>query len=1047
MSIPTDQQQRDLLEWVDRRREELFGGLNEQINRHIEELTEATQIIPPEVGQNLRGTVRAPPQRRQFYVFHFLSRLTEEAAEGGRPYRTTVITANLFKSEVDAYVDRTINMLSEYSYTEEVTLSRPPKVTPIANTLNIRTMKLRLSPGFERYGVSNISPSGGALCAIDILASNFVGQISNGKHKITREDIHQYFKDVAHSRGDTVEDGFTIEEMREAVAYYNGSYFVAFDAFGDKLMCWKNPSKRSSSRGGICIYCCDGHAWLFKHEKGAKISASSFGPHAPMPKNMYTFADSRVSLEEILAMPPLTVYVPDLGTSQRLFNTTCVGGFIPRVYRVDEDSGNVASFMTRSGSIIRHCSGGQQAEQFAREMKRTFTGKSILGMGMELLESMGFERSCMNEEVRNIMMSQNYYIHQWYTDKKAVDMREELYGVDIRKCFTWCLTQNLPVLCAGDEPVPFTSDEIHSTSFYYLEHEDANKWPLFGTKKWYLGALVLQLIYDGELSPTSIKYEITPGKISRTDVVEKWLTRVNECPNAKDMVNGVIGYMSLSSTSGGGHDVAVLTSIDEMHSYREQGSTIRLVELESGEYESHTGEVACGDDLWLCMRTRPGRPTNRSYTPQCLAIYCYAALRTYMAARDITYGDDWRSAVKAVCVDSVAVLKDKSIPIHVHKEDCEPGDAWHYENGVPLTGPRISCVKKECVPNMVQWQYNPLVWKNVSVDAGVDILDMEGGLFNAGAGYGKSTFMRRLIFAAADRGLKYLVIGPTGIVVDNYRSCGISDSWTAHRALAVDIEVSPLWNSSVDIVFIDEAFAMQSACLALAVEAKRRWGTRVFMCGDSCQNAPPDGSGAINPDGYLMHYLSGGIKIHGGTNYRITGGGREDAWLAAWLDSYRAAIINDTADSSFSIDWSKFQHGKRGLAICCTREECKNINSSHIRDGRRIKGIDYSIYDGMQLLSIINRGNYFNGQLWTVVSSSELTLRHNKTGRVITLTESDLGDFQMGYSLTGHKIQCESLRDAHTIVDPLRGLRAFGHRWLYTALSRTTEWGNLFVSL
>lgn len=959
-------------------------------------------------------------------------------------WRDYTFTVELLPRDLNDKIEELRIGLEALAYVQFAELSQR-HVAPAAAALDVRDMLNRFTPEFTRTGVENVSPAEGLRCAVDVVYSVFGGQISNGKHRITWEDIRKYFAVVASSKGRREEDGYTLDEIRGCVEWLNGSYFVGFNVWGEKVVFWKNPSKRSSARGGLCCMAVDGHAWLFRHEKGSKISAGSFSPVGPMPKGMYCIQQGEISLDVVEKLPVSVVYCDDLSKVHSMFEETVRGGHIPRISGISEDNCLIRGFVTAGGKHVKYVPGAVDGERFAIDMGREFNGKSVYNMGLQLLEKMGFERSHLCEDARAIFASQHYYHHQWYIDEASVQLQKVWWGVDVRRCFTWCLTQRLPVFQVGDEPCLF-GGIIRDVGFYFVDCPEAQKWPLFGRRRWYLGALVARLVSDGELPASGIKMELVPSGVSDGRVVKSWLERVKNCSDSKGVVNGCIGFMKASSVVGEVESSCVLTSFAEARAF--DGASKLLVLDPAG---NNVEEIAEGDKrfAWLCTKRVSGSVGNSNFLPQWLSVACYASLRVYMAARTVIGRTDWRSAIKAVCVDSLAidkraVLVGLELPM---KEDCSDGDIYHSERtsrGVyDLAGPKIRGVRTEPVDPVWVWEPRDVEWKNVSANA--DVLDGPGCLFNAGGGWGKSYFMRELIGLAEKRGLSYLVIGPTGIVKDNYLSAGITCE-TAHRALAIDMEVAPLWTSSVDIVFIDEVFAMQSVCMARVAYNKKRWGTRIFMCGDSCQNAPPDGSGGIRCDGAFMHWLSGGMSVVGVKNHRVVSGGR-NAWFAAWLDSYRDMIMSGATD--IQIPWSEFQTSSDivGLAVCPTLTKCDSINASRMQKGVRYRGVRFDIFRGMQLISRQNRIKYYNGQIWTVVDilRESVGLRHNKTGRTISVEVGELGDFIAAYAITCHKLQCETLRDNHTIVDAAKGVKIFGHRWLYTALSRACSWDLLYI--
>lgn len=962
-------------------------------------------------------------------------------------WRKYTFTVAEFPGDVIDKINELIDIVDTVMY---ISWSRLDKVTNanVVKTLDVRKRLLQLTPAFTRIGVLNICQPGGLKCAIDAVASVFVGQFSDGKHKITKEDVEQYFTEYSAKEGRHIWEGFTVSEIRDAVEYYNGSYFVAFDGFGDKIVCWKNDSQKSKKRGGLCIFACDGHAWIVPHKKGVRISDSNFGLNKPMPKGMYSIKPRAVdiTLEQIEASPMNVVYVDKIEIVDKLFKESCIAGHIPFVGSADLGSSSIISFVTAGEKTIKYCPGATDAEKFARDMKQDFSGGSVYKLALGMLEKMGskggFMRSHLNEETRAIFASQSYYHHQWYADKESWEQKALLYGVDVRRCFTWCLLQRLGVFCVGDEPKKFDGI-IQDVGFYYLDGPDADKWPLFGSKRWYLGALIIQLVNDNEIDPNIIKYAVVPSKVTDSGIVSEWIERIDKCSNPKGVINGAIGFMKASSISGGHAKTHIFTDAAEAYHYREQGCRVRTIYLKN--IEETCAELESVDDraVYVCVQETPGSVSHSNFLPQWLSIACYASLRVYQAAR-LVIGPvtDWRSCVKAVCVDSVAVTDAVDISFKT-KEECSVGDLYHVEKGKELHGPAISCFYKEPVA-VDGYTHFEGVWTSVPCDTSV--LDGPGCIFNAGGGWGKSYFMRSLINRATELGLNYLVIGPTGIVKDNYLSAGI-ECHTAHRALSIDMDVAPLWRSDTNVVFIDEVFAMQSECMAWVIHYKKKWGTRVFMCGDSCQNAPPDGSSIISSSGACMHWLSGGVSVEGVRNYRISGDSVKDSAFAAWLDSYRAAIL---AGESFKIDWKMFQTvpSVRGLAICPTNTMCNEINALKLVDGVNFKGVKFSIFDGMQLISLKNSEKYYNGQIWTVVMiGSFVTIKHNKTGKKITVDALELLHFAPAYAISCHKLQCETIRDDHTVVNPRLGLRIFGHRWLYTALSRTASWDILFISL
>jgi len=948
-------------------------------------------------------------------------------------------------------VDRLLDAVARLFYIED------PYVVSIfseqeTKSFNPNTQRVNLTKNLARPDVQDVSTDN-TRCAIDAVVNAFRKCYHKNRHDpITRAKVNEFFQAIR-----PLDDGYTLHEIRDACIHFNANYFIGYDAFATPIVKYRNPTK--NARPGLAVYAIDGHAYVLPHKSGDRLFDSKFGPknfEIPSKKtfaiydnnlNHYRqqieeaadkdrFTDEHPTLDDILADEVTHWYISDAKHVHVLFKAVVDQGIIPRITNFNKESHTVQGFVVNE-KYVRHSPMAIEGWRISRINNQEYKGKSAYALSLDLLETCGFEPSTLSPGAakifRQIASHTGYYMHQFYTDEKFLEQKDELFGIDIRQAFPSALRFPMPQFTIMDSPKRF-SYNVSANGFYYVIN-NGDKWPLFGNNQWYYGKLILRLLEDGEVSPNDIKYELVPSKTLQPTAFVEWMEVMRDIPNDsfKDISVGMIGFMRTAAKRSDFHTTAVFTDKDEALSYEKYtDAKIYTVPLTHQAGYIEITEENQNNFVWIGHRSSANRDdiSLKNHLPAHTAIISICALKCYEIARDVIAIPNWRDAVAAVCVDNVSIVKK-----YMHKRRFAPksmtkmGDAYHYDDIKHITnrGPNI---KHVYVPPILQ-NYYTLPRNEWGVTKPTKVAKyLSSALFSSAAGTGKTHLAKEIIRHYKEN---VLVAAPTHLVAEAMIADGIP-AVTAHKAFGVGS--APMWTKDTQVVIIDECFMLTNDIMILLCQYKYKYpNTRLFMFGDEAQNEPPDGSPQIPANHPVWHWLANNNMIVSDKNYRILNATGKDKELAEFLDRYRKSILSRTP---IDIPYDMFQRTEEhiGLSIAPTNVLVDAINAMHPK-----------MQKGTPVIMTKNTSEYCNGQMFYVDDITKTTLVNRRTKEMITISPFNMKDAKKCYAATCHRLQGQTLKEPHTVVSPDKALSIFGHKWLYTALSRTDSYNNLFIKI
>lgn len=334
-------------------------------------------------------------------------------------------------------------------------------------------------------------------------------------------------------------------------------------------------------------------------------------------------------------------------------------------------------------------------------------------------------------------------------------------------------------------------------------------------------------------------------------------------------------------------------------------------------------------------------------------------------------------------------------------------------------------------------------------------------LINGYAGTGKTTLVRDYLIPELDkRKLKYEKLAPT-----NMASCQLGGT-TIHKFLAIDEELNVCQKyinkmMNLDYVIVDEISMVNSDILALFQLCKNRSTKTKFIFVGDFRQLPPVGEESKDfENSYIIKWLCGYNKLELNVNKRS-----DNVMTQLSLDVHDKGSVDandfgsfDTFDTDIHLT---FSNKTRKYVNDVLMNKHKTENSVNIKatdedfeENKYCQDVILDINTPVMATKNIKKYGIYNNKYYTVASFSsdskgEWVNLKDEEGEILPWTRETFNKiFVVCYAMTCHKSQGRTITEKYAIWDSdIVGKisHTFAKRWLYTAVTRTTDKDNILI--
>lgn len=1005
-------------------------------------------------------------------------------------WRLHIFSFQVEEANLQEKIDRIQNLLLQHPYIirthildDAVVIRREPVILPPRR----RRMRNFIA---ARAGVLTVEEPTGT-CVIDVIEELFKGRKYGTCKKypktVDRANIVEWFA----TRG-PIEEGYTIDDVLDWCKEHNAGWCIAKDAFGQTILSWTHTdAAHNNTRQGIIMQIVDDHVYYAEYTRGRgkRTKDVDIMPDITYDRKKFETVE-RLQPAHLAEISGQALYVADEHGVHRGYLQEVRSGFIPRILSINPKIGAITEWVSRSGRVVKAVGRPEVGKALSKLCEKEYEGQGVNGLTLDLFEKCGLKTSTLSPDAVELFSDIDSYIHQYLYEKHETLGPKCDYAADISAAFIGACYKGLPRFSIHDEPQERNDDPIHPHGFYFCTDPRAEMFPLFGSNRWYVGALLQRLIDDNEIAADSLTHQITPREVVPGSVAEKWwaaMWDVMDEPNdfsrhdlRKKLTVAAIGSMKARAYKQYcGRSQVFHYLAEALHYKNEYGGRLLHIPLldenpptvsgmsEPQEFDA-AAHITDEDDpskyVWLVQITGEERVQVQSHLPAWKYISQMCALRTYEIARELIIQPDWRGAIGGVCVDGIAFRKGTTnaelIAAGVARSNKPkftrtPGDYVVESTFIKITHvfdqskreKREPYTKPEREPELIDFTLDAL-W------------DASRCCVVARGGRGKSWMARQLYSRAMAEGKTCIIAAPMAaalesiILEDTDKVLNEDHLCTVHHLLGMDAHNNHTgrgsWTRELDVLVLDEYYLNNVLQQIEIYKLARRFPTcRIYLMGDPKQNKPVDGSGTISPDSAFVFDIVDGVYSKPTKNYRLDSSDPSVKQLAK--------IVDDLYDTWTMPDLSAFATAppdcaKWGLSICPFNRQVDHINEkkalANPAEKTTLPGLSWPVFVGQKLIATYNRLYYHNGQRFRVITvKAGSVVAVNSRGKSIEISATSLSnDFQQAYAMTGHKVQGATIREPYTIVSPVSAVASFGLEWLYVALSRATRMSDISIA-
>lgn len=891
--------------------------------------------------------------------------------------------------------------------------------------------------------------SGKGACVPEILQQIYCNPKLERPLKLTLQDIANILKHFIE--GEPEEDaniygGFDTFNIQHFCEAFNLPLY-ALD-YNEKIFHKWYPEKRNKKLPALCYIACNDHMYICNDNKfvksiAAKNNDSNIKFHNNKKietKEIFQLQDSDVIVKDVSLMDRLIQYVKDTNTIPDTKKILCRNGII-RSMTID----NVRYVSNPEVDTVK-----TNLKIFEKMFKTElpFNNQSMLKLA-ELTFKQLFpyhKKSVFNSQVKKHLKANGGIVQDYMPN---VDYSNSTFAVDINKCRTSCLRDNVlgeyKQFSVLDKIEPYDKKPL-TNGFYYIS--TSNSFPCRGSG-WYSNGFIAYLKDNG--IKYKILYQLKASHSYPCNYLKKLYDAFIQFEDFKSMSNRFIGKLATVKTTNSKVSFEKNFNTCCYWYFKEQNVNKDVVISPVEDEEQNT--------LFYQIETKFTRELHENDLPIYNQILENEYVKMYELHKKIKRID--RHATLNSC-------RTDELTYTSHFVDKEKlSELYSNEYGGYKEG-NVRIVKE--VP--FDWVANKEVVNIEFKDWNIITEDMFSGfediaktvidkntsmLINGYAGTGKTTLVRDYLIPELDkRGLKYEKLAPT-----NMASCQLKGT-TIHKFLAIDEELNVCQKYikklvSLDYVIVDEISMVGTDILGLFQLCKQNSTKTKFIFVGDFRQLPPVGEESKDfENSYIMKWLCSNNKLELNINKRS--------------DSIMTDLslkVFDTGEVSKE-DYGKFDRWDTDIHLTFSNKTRRYVNQNLMQKYKTENSVvipatdedyDHNKYCQDVILGVgtpvmachnMKKYNIYNNKYFTVDSFQDEWINlKDEEGEILPWTRQTFHKmFVVCYAMTCHKSQGRTIKEKFAIWDSHvvnKVSNKFAKRWLYTAVTRTTNKDNILI--
>lgn len=893
--------------------------------------------------------------------------------------------------------------------------------------------------------------SGRGACVPEILQQIYCNPKLKRPLKLTLQDIANILKHWMYEEKPEEDaniyggfDSFEIEEFCKSF----GIPMYALD-YNEKCFYKYQPerSKRNKFLPALCYIACNDHMYICNDNKFVKSVAAKnnesikyHNKKDDKQKEVFQLQDSDVIVKDISLMDRLITYVKDTNTIPDTKKILCHNGIIKSM-TIDD---------------IRYVSNPEvdtvktNLKIFERmfDTKLPFNNQSMLRLAELTFKELFpyHNKSVFNSQVKKHLKANGGIVQDF-----ATNFEDFSFAVDINKCRTSCLRDNV----LGEYKRFSVLDKIElydkkplTNGFYYIS--TSNSFPSRGSG-WYSNGFINYLKSNG--IKYKILYQLKASYSYPTDYLKKLYDAFIQFEDFKSMSNRFIGKLATLKTTNS--KISFEKNFDTCcyWYFKEQNVNKDVVISPVEDEEQNT--------LFYQIETKFSKELHKNDLPIYNQILENEYVKMYELHKQVQLIHK-RARLISCRTDELTYSSFMINKIKQELSNLYSTDHGGYKEG------NVRIVKEmpfDWVANkeIVNIKFNN--WNIITEDMfdGFDdiakaVIDKNTSmLINGFAGTGKTTLLRDYLIPELDKkGLKYERLAPT-----NMASCQLKGS-TIHKFLAIDEELNVCQKYikklvSLDYVIVDEISMVNSDILGLFQLCKQNSTKTKFIFVGDFRQLPPVGEETKDFEhSYIMRWLCDNNKLELNVNKRS-----DSVMTDLSLKVFDTGVVNKE-------DYGQFDRWDTDIHLTFSNKTRRYINQMLMQKYKTdnsvvIQATDEDYYENKYCQDVIlsvgtpvmachnlKKYNIYNNKFYTVDSFKDEWINlKDEDGEILPWTAQTFNKmFVVCYGMTCHKSQGRTIREKFAIWDSHvvnKVSNRFAKRWLYTAITRTTDKNNILI--